>query len=181
MYEEEEEEEEQQSEEEVEEEIRHELSFSDDELSISPSRGVRDRERLAREKELQILTRHSDTSSSIIGNTSISSSSPLLQISERQKNKADAYRMPDNSNPEKKLYDRLHEAVQLDYVNFGPEILSDPTKLADVVNKRWHEIFKRGHSIPLPENTIERVYPSVILLMMQCKPKLFEFGSNVRK
>ena len=69
--------------------------------------------------------------------------------------------MPKNSNPEKKLYDRLHEAVQLDYVNFGPEILSDPTKLADVVNKRWREIFQKERCMPLPDNTIERVYPSV--------------------
>jgi hypothetical protein len=138
--------------------------LSEDELSISPLRGARDREVLAREKERQILIRHSEISNaspSIISNTSISSSSPLLQISERQKNKVDAYRMPKNSDPEKKLYDRLHEVVQLDYVNFGPEILSDPTKLADIVNKRWREIFQKGRCIPLPDNTIERVYPSV--------------------
>ena len=102
-------------------------------------RGARDREVLAREKERQILIRHSEisnASSSIINNTSNSSNSSLLQISERQKNKMDAYRMPKNSDPEKKLYDRLHEAVQFDYVNFGPEILSDPMKLVDIVNKR---------------------------------------------
>ena len=69
--------------------------------------------------------------------------------------------MPENSNPEKKMYDRLHEAVQLDYVNFGPEILSDPTKLADVVDKRWCEIFQKERYMSLPDNTIERVYPSV--------------------
>ena len=72
--------------------------------------------------------------------------------------------MPDNSNLEKKLYYRLHEAVQLDYVNFGPEILSDPTKLADVVNKRWREIFQKESCMPLPEHTIERVYPTVYLV-----------------
>ena len=59
----EEKEEEQQSEiEEEEEEIQHESSLSEDELSISPLRGARDREVLAREKGLQILTRHSELS-----------------------------------------------------------------------------------------------------------------------
>ena len=159
----EEEEEEQQSEIE-EEEIQHESSLSEDELSISPLRGARDREVLAREKGLQILTRHSEISNaspSIISNTSISSSSPLLQISERRKTKVNIYQMPENSNPEKKLYDRLHEVVQLDYVNLGPEILSDPMKLVDVVHKRWCEIFQKERCMPLPDNTIERVYPSV--------------------
>ena len=138
--------------------------MSEDELSISSLRGARDREVLAREKERQILIRHSEisnASSSIISNTSNSSNSSLLQISERQKNKVDVYRMPKNSDPEKKLYDRLHEAVQLDYVNFGPEILSDPTKLVDIVNKRWREIFQNGRCTSLPDNTIERVYPSI--------------------
>jgi len=60
----EEEEEEQQSEIE-EEEIQHESSLSEDELSISPLRGARDREVLAREKGLQILTRHSEISNAI--------------------------------------------------------------------------------------------------------------------
>jgi len=61
----EEEEEEQQSEIE-EEEIQHESSLSEDELSISPLRGARDREvLLAREKGLQILTRHSEISNAI--------------------------------------------------------------------------------------------------------------------
>jgi hypothetical protein len=164
MSEEEEEKEEQQSEAEEEEEIQHESSLSEDELIISPLRGARDREILAREKDLQILTRHSEISNpspSIISNTSIPSSSSLLQIGQRQKIKVDAYRMPKNSDPEKKLYDRLHEAVQLDYVNFGPEILSDPMKLAEIVNKRWREIFQQGHSMPLPDNTIERVCPSI--------------------
>ena len=164
MSEEEDEEEEQQSEveEEEPEEIQHELSLSEDEFSISPSRGPRAsaRETFAN-KELQILTHHSEIShaspSTIISNTSNSSSSPLLQINEHQKNKVNAYRMPNNSNPEKKLYDRLHEAVQLDYINFGPEILSDPTKLADLVNKRWREIFQKEGRMPLPEHTIERV------------------------
>ena len=75
---------EQQSEVEEEEEIQRESSLSEDELSISPLRGARDREVLARGKELQILIRHSEisnTSSSIINNISISSSSSLLQIS----------------------------------------------------------------------------------------------------
>ena len=49
----------------------------------------------------------------------------------------------------------------VDYVNFGPEILSDPMKLADIVNRRWREIFQKGHCMPLSDNTIERVYPSV--------------------
>lgn len=113
-------------------------------------------------KELQILNRQSqisDASPSIISNTSVSSSSRLLPISAHQKSKGNAYRMPTNSNPKKKLYNRLHEAVQLDYVNFGPEILSDPTKLAEVVNKRWHEIFQKEVLTPLPDNTIERVSP----------------------
>ena len=60
----EEEEEEQQSEIE-EEEIQHESSLSEDELSISPLRGARDREVFAREKGLQILTRHSEISNAI--------------------------------------------------------------------------------------------------------------------
>ena len=57
-------------------------------------RGARDREVLAREKGLQILTRHSEISNaspSIISNTSISSSSPLLQISELRKTKVNIY------------------------------------------------------------------------------------------
>jgi hypothetical protein len=55
-----------------------------------------------------------------------------------------------NSNPEKELYDRLHEAVQLDYVNSGPELLLDPMKLAEVVNRRLREIFQTELSRPLP-------------------------------
>jgi len=54
------------------------------------------------------------------------------------------------SNPEKELYDRLHEAVQLDYVNSGPELLLDPMKLAEVVNRRLREIFQTELSRPLP-------------------------------
>ena len=79
--------------------------------------------------------------------------------------------MPKDSDPEKKLYDRLHEAIQLNYVNVRPEILSDSSKLAEAVNKRWHEIFqKEFFTAPLPENTTERVYPfTLFVLMMQCK------------
>ena len=61
----EEEEEEQQSEIQEEQEIQHESSLSEDELSISPLRGARDREVFAREKGLQILTRHSEISNAI--------------------------------------------------------------------------------------------------------------------
>ena len=78
---------------------------------------------------------------------------------EHQKSKVNAYRMPNNSNSEKKLYDRLHEVIQLDYVNVGSEILSDLTKLVEMVNQRWHEIFQKEHGT-LPNNTIERVCPS---------------------
>src|SRR5437762_13668627 len=91
-----EEEEEEQQREIEEEEIQHESSLSEDELSISPLRGARDREVLAHEKGLQILTRHSEISNaspSIISNTSISSSSPLLQISKRRKTKVNIYQI----------------------------------------------------------------------------------------
>ena len=143
-----------------EDEIQHDSSLLENELSISPSRGTRDREVLAGEKERRILNRHSEISNaspSIISDNSISSSSLSLQLGERQKNKVNVY---PNSNPEKKLYDRLHDAVQLDYVNSGPGMLSDPAKLTKVVNKRWREIFQKELCTSLPDNTIERVYLS---------------------
>jgi hypothetical protein len=111
----------------------------------------------AHEKDLQILTRQGEipnTSPPIINTTGVSSNLSLLQISQHQKIKMDVYRMPKNSNLEKKLYDHLHETFQLDFVNFRPEILSAPVKLADIVNKRWREIFQKGHCMPLPDNTI---------------------------
>jgi hypothetical protein len=124
---------------------------------------MRNRGALAREKEIHNLSRQSKISSaspSTISDNSIPTSSrSSLRSNESQKNKVNPYRMFNNSNSEKKLHDRLHEAVQLDYVNIGPEILSDPTKLAEAVNKRWHEIFQKEPYAPLPGNTIQRVHP----------------------
>jgi hypothetical protein len=55
----------------------------------------------------------------------------------------------------------MRRGYKFSSVTVGSEILSDLTKLADVVNKRWCEIFQKERYIPLPDNTIERVYPSV--------------------
>ena len=103
------------------------MFLSDDELfiSISLSQETSDRETFAREKlehnkGIHILNRQSEISAKrFVSNTNLSSSSPL-QIMEHRKSKVNTYRIPNNSNPEKKLYDGLHE---LDYV--GSEILSD--------------------------------------------------------
>lgn len=117
------------------------------------------------EKEIPVLNPHSEisrTSQAIVSNCRNPSNLPSFQISERPKNRTDLYRMPESSNPEKELSRRLHEAIQLDYVNLGPVMLSEPATLAEAVNKRWHEIFQKGPSTPLPHGIIEQVYSFIL-------------------
>jgi hypothetical protein len=49
----------------------------------------------------------------------------------------------------------LHEAL----VIIG---LVGKASLTEAVNKRWHEIFQKGPSTPLPHDTIEQVYLSTL-------------------